>query len=317
MANVQNFTLENAGTKLTDLGKSAGTLRSYQGKWKLISKSFPEKTSLKNGFANVDGVIAFIYDKSENPSTRKSYLSAYKALLDLYDFPAKTRKKVADLIKQEQENSTIQQVTKMQNPPLSLKDAKEMFVSLNKTFATAMKSASKETTYGNATMLSAYLMLIFKHGVLRSDELSTLIISDKPLENANSISKTGELTIMNHKNKHSLGTVKTKLDKAILPLIKKAKEGTPFIHQLTKPVDGVYESYQSGDGVSKMLKRQTKYLNHAIRDAKTSIVLSSESPERREALRHFQMHSLETQLAHYTKHFGKGAEDTSDDEPTK
>jgi hypothetical protein len=309
MSNVQNFTLEGAGHKLTELGKSAGTLRSYKGKWEIIAKTFPEKQSLKNGFASVDNVIAFIYAKSESPSTRKTYLSAYKALLDLYDYPARTRKKVSELIKQEQENSTIQQAIKNQTPPFSLEDAKEMFQKLDELFKKAIKKASKEKEYGNATMLASYLFLILKHGVLRSDELSSLIISDKPLKDVNSISKTGVLTIIHHKNEKSLGTVTTKIDKKIIPLISKAPEGVPFIHQLSKPVNGVYTAYQSGDGVSKMLKRQIGYLNHTIRDAKTSIVLNSESPERRQALRHYQMHSLDTQLTHYTKHSGGAAEE--------
>lgn len=310
MTSVKNFTMEDAKTKLLELGKSQGTVKSYTGKWKIIANSFPKDLTLKKGFSEVDRVLAFIYSKSESPSTRKTYLSAYKALLDLFDFPATSRNTVSKLIKTEQENTMVEQAIKNQSPPFSIQEAKDMFLDLNKKYKEFKAKAKKENGYGNASMASAYLLLILKHGVLRSDELANLRITEKPEKNFNSISKDkGTLTIVDHKNMKSMGTVVTQLGPEILQYIKKATEGTPFIHQLKKKPKYGWLPYQSGDGVTKMLHSHIGYNNHKIRDAKTSIVLNSNDKKRRDDLKHYQMHSLETQLTHYTKHIGGASEE--------
>jgi hypothetical protein len=204
MNQVKNFTLDDANQKLSDLGKSKGTIKSYLGKWKIISKSFPEGMSLKKGFADTDRVLAFIYSKSESPSTRKTYLSAYKSLLDLFDFPTESRNKVSKLIKGEQENTMIEQAIKNQTPPFSLSEAKEIFSDLNKKYKSFKAKAKKEKGYDNNSMTAAYLLLILRHGVLRSDELANLRITRIPDRNMNSISQEdGMLTIIDHKNMKS------------------------------------------------------------------------------------------------------------------
>jgi hypothetical protein len=310
---IKNFTLDDVVKQMEELGKSTNTIRSYKNKWETIIKSFPPNTKLNKGFANDDEIIKIIYSATESPSTRKVYLSAYKNILELYGYPNKKRLRIKELISGEKENNQIQQAIKNQSPPFSLEEAKEMFKQLTEKFKFYMKKAKGERLYGNNTMTAAYLMLILKHGVLRSDELHSIKITDVQHEDFNNISKAdGVLTIVDHKNKKSIGTIKTQIDKAIIPLIKKANMDAHFIHTASSTGNG----YASGDGVTKFMKRQVGFNNHLIRDAKTSIVLNSDNKERRDALKKYQMHNLDTQLQHYTKH-AKAAEEVYLYDPIK
>jgi hypothetical protein len=183
-------------------------------------------------------------------------LSAWKAVLDSFDFPPKLRKKVTAMVKNEMKQTDIIVNRRLQSPEYSL-----------------------------------------------TGEMNYIDIKNKTL------------VVSVHKNKRAYGTIITDLDDKFIDIVKPVlnylKDGVKFWPMFNKSIKTPNRSaeYSTPEGVSRMLFKHTGYLNHKIRDAKTSLVLYKGNAKAVDALQKYQMHSLETMLKHYTKH---GAEAIND-----
>jgi|DEB0MinimDraft_10_1074344.scaffolds.fasta_scaffold00328_14 hypothetical protein len=316
-----DFELKDISKKLSEM-KSQSTFKSYMQKIFFITSTFPSDMPLRKGFADVDHIVGEIYKKSNSPSTRRTYLSAWKAVLDAFNFEPKLRKHLTKLVKDEMKQTDIIVNKKLQSPEYSLQDAKEMLGHIGEKYKYHLKVKSdKDYTFHN--MMAAYYHLILNYGVLRVNELAHIFITDEwdPDATKRQINyidiKNKILVVSIHKNKRAYGTIITDLDdkfinlvKPILNYLKNGVKFWPMFNKLIKSPN-LSAEYSTPEGISRMLFKHTGYLNHKIRDAKTSLVLYKGNIKAIDALQKYQMHSLDTMLKHYTKH---GADSNDDSE---
>lgn len=282
---------------------SYDTNRAYEKNLRLILKELNvdiksnPTVDIRPYFNNIDNIIGVVNAKWTGLSTRKSYYSTVLAILNMFQFPVKDSKKVQKLIS----NSAIQvnldthlrsKLPEM-NKPLS--EAQAMMDNLQTKYNQLIENLDN-SKYSKNNMFAAFLHLILNYGVLRANELVSLVRLPNNVGNieVNHVLPNGEIFIYDHKTVKSIGTRSFKTDRTFARIIKNC-DGNLF----TNEKGG---SYANAQGLEKRFFKEFGLRLYDVRKAKVSLMLATKDIKKIKRLEMIQGHSIKTMMTHYHVH---------------
>jgi len=272
------------------------TLTSYKTCVNKILGEYDDKNIDKMLKKNNDVIFQKCLNYSKELSTQKTYLCAFVKIFRWFDFPVDVIKKYSEKIKSINKELTLKIKVKNQTEEkLNIDDAYVMVDNIMAKFDEHRKQITK--TFDEHARLTVMAYLFLKHGVLRGDELMSIMIMDNDEhEHDNYFNVTSKkLHIKKHKTVKSHGEkvinmldeILCVLDLGIGERLFKTKKGADF---------------KTSKQLSAYVKKHFGEDIYTFRKAITSIVITSEDQDELEKLCYYQGHSVNTQLDFYLKY---------------
>ena len=281
----KGITLKKIIETFTEKYKNENTRKNYT---KFITNVVKDEDDLDELFNDQDKLIAKIYGMYQSSSTRKSYLSAVISVLKEYKLP---HEKVLHEI---QNQATINDIQTSETDPIgSYEDAVEMMKGLQ------TKADELETNMGDKYDLDRQMYsiayFILNYGAMRTAEMITIQVVDKPIETNHINVKTGEMIITDHKTVKSMGKKVIQLDKPFLDIIKPALGNYWVLGKNRRP-------YTSSKGLEVLIEATFGVGLYPLRKAKVSIALHNKNPDAIRRLETVHGHTLSTMISNYNSY---------------